>query len=724
MIKIMQSYIFFITLFLILLLSSLSMVSSAEITVTGTNTTSEIQNIISSTTDDLIFEGSFDNLSPLNINRSIKISGINATITRNTSLTGNLTLFNIDSPNVTIDNLTIRGYNGAIYANTSYIQILNNQITTTGTAINITTNSDLNNIIIKNNTISTSRANAHGVFLLANIDNLENNSILDNTISTPNAHGIHLQTEHGNINNNNISGNTIKVNGTDARGVSLYGRTGVVINNSVSNNYINSIGSSSYGIYLYTFTYEMNNTLIYGNDINATNTGIRVGGGTAGTSKINNLNISYNRILSDNIFIYFIESGGHGVDNTASANWFGNNTPDMTKIIGLNVLSYYVVNATPYKTNGMVGEDWLINYTFYLNNTNNSGDYNKLPFFKAQLLNISNVQLSERIAYDVGLWDIAIEHPITDEFTIVLDYEKINLAVLFSSDKGETKLTMDIVGELTINKTVTINAVLKNGQGQTLASKNITLIINGQTIGTEVTDSNGKATFNYTLGGSGIYSFQVIFDGDDDYIDSNNSTVLTVNKITTFLNLTTEGKVEINESIKLIATLSDNNPIAGELITFKLNGEIIGTNITDTNGEAFFYFVMLNYGVYKFFSEYNGNNDYESSSANLIEFNISTHETNNTRIPEPDIIVTPDTNNTKTTNITDPEINNVNVSKTNNTNPKKTKKKTTGTKNTNYKTKVINNPNTSIKMKNSGIAIISLLILLLINLGLIKRKKY
>ena len=750
MIKFMQSYIFFIVLFLILILSSVSSVNSAEITVTSTYTTSQIQSLISTTTDDIIFEGEFNNLSKLNINRSIKISGKNATIVRNTSDTNNA-LFNITSSNVAIENLTIRGYNKTIFSNESNLSIQYNQITTNGVAINITTNSSLNTIIIKNNTITTNRSNAHGIYLYVINGSLENSSILYNTISTLGAHGIHLQTDHGNAKNNNIYGNTIKTNGSESRGVSLYANTGVVINNNISYNNINTTGSNSFGIYLFAFTYEMNNTTICGNDINVSSTAIRVGGGAATTSTINNLNISYNRIISNNIFINFTEAGGHGVNNTVSANWFGNNTPEMNKIIGINVLSYYVVNATPYKNNGIVGENWLINYTFYLNNTNNSGEFNKLPLFKAQLLNNSNIQISNRIAYNTGLWDVLIEHPKADEFTIVLDYEKILLGEIFTSDKGETTLTIDIDGELNINNTITINTILKNNQGQTLANKNITLIINGQKIGIQTTDSNGKATFNYTPTNSGTYNIQVIFEEDEDYNSSNDTKIITVQKIASSLNLTTEGNSEINQTIKLIATLTHNTPIAGETITFRLNGEIIGTNITDTNGEATFHYTFQNPGNYNFSSEYNGNIYYQPSNTALNGFNISAHEnstritepnntatpqTNNTRIPETNNITTPQTNNTRipetnniatpeTNNTTRPETNDIPTPETNNTTrPETNDVPTPETKNTSYKNKAVNNQGRNVTMKNTGIPIITLLIMLLINFGIIVSKKY
>jgi hypothetical protein len=637
------------------LLLSLSCVNSAEITVTSTYTTSEIQNIISSTNNDIIFEGEFNNLSTLNINRNIIISGKNATILRNTSNPNNV-LFNITSSNVTIENLTIRGYNGAIYSNTSYILIQNNQIIANGIGINITTNyNDLNNSVIKNNNITTTGANSYGVYLRSNNGALNNNIILGNNITTS-AHGVYLHSlngssgitnsalenniiicnninvagsshygiyvygDHINVKNNNISNNTIETSGTsNGRGISLIIYAGVGINNSISSNNISTIGSSSYGIYLYTFDHEMNNTNIWSNNINVRSTAILVGAGTNSYANINNLNISYNRILTNSLFINLTEHGSNkGTNNTASANWFGNNTPDMARFLNINVLSYYVVNASPYKNTGIVGEDWLINYTFYLNNTHDMGEYDKLPFFKARLLNMSNEQIGDKIAYLTELWNMTIKYPRTEEFTIVLDYENIILDVVFSSDKGNTILSMGIDGELNINKTVTINTVLKNIQGQTLANKNITFLVNGQVIESKISDSDGKVSFYYTFNSSGIYTFQVIFDGDDDYDGSNNFTGLAIPKIDTFLNLATEGDIGINKTIKLVATLSHQTPIAGKWIIFKLNNEIIGKNITNTNGEAYYHYTPNNPEIYNFQAIFEEDDEYNGSNNSII----------------------------------------------------------------------------------------------------------
>jgi len=522
-----QKFLLF-SIFLILLFMSLSSVSSATVTFTGVNTTNDIQNIISTTVDDIVLEGEFNNLSTLNINRSIKISGENATISRNTSNSANLILFNVTATNVIIENLKIVGYNTTITSNTSDILIQNNQITSINTAINISSTSDLKNVQIKNNTISTNRGTAYGIslstnsaklydnlisdntistnqtnnvgiYLFANGSNLYENTIFNNTITTTGAgsHGIHLGLNDSVLYNNNISANTITVrsahgvyifiNGTiennnisknnitldvatatnssgiflnaqsgnmnknnifdnnikgtvsstntgaGARGVDLQVRSGIMIDNTIfyNNVTISSNGSSSYGIFPYAIAGTINNTYIYGNNIDVNCTAIRVGasGGT-----VNNLNISYNRILTNGVFMTV--DGSTGVNNTASTNWFGNNTPDMNKFNNIDVLSYYVVNANAIKSTGFVGENWTINYTFHLNGTNNAGDYNKLPFFQAILFDLSNNQVDERTAYDSGIWKIAIDYPKVDQFTIVLDNEIITFNEAFKSSEA------------------------------------------------------------------------------------------------------------------------------------------------------------------------------------------------------------------------------------------------------------------------------------------------
>jgi hypothetical protein len=605
---------------------SLSSVYSAEVIVTGSNTTSEIQSIITDSNNDIVFEGAFNNLSTLYITREIQISGNNATITRNTSNTANLTLFNITSSNVIIQNLVMKGYNNTVVSNSSNLSLLNNQIIANYTAINITSNGALSNIKIINNTINTNRtsaygiyfnsssggvynnvisgnkittdvgssvgiflnsyssnlynnvisdnviittrtgSSAHGIELRVNDGKLNNNNILRNNITTRSAHGIYIYLSTGAIEDNNIQYNNIKftvetqtnstgifvnsqpgnmsnnlisnnnieaivnhVNG-GARGIDLNSNSAghIMIDNIISNNNIsiNSNHVNSYGIFVYAWSGSANNTSIFGNNIFTNSTAIRVG---ASSGTINHLNISYNRILTNGTFISLDKTvaGPIGINNTASANWFGNNTPDMSKFIGIDVVSYYVVTATAFKNTGGVGENWIIKYGFYLNNTNNAGDFDKLPFFMSQLFNVLGNQISERIAYENGMWTLAIEIPTIEDFTMVLDNEIIPLNV-FVSDKGQTNITADIGGNLSVNNTVTIDVILKNSEGNPLANQIVTLIIDGVVVESKITDSEGKASFNYVFNSSGNYTIFVSFEGDDNYEGSNYTLLVTV----------------------------------------------------------------------------------------------------------------------------------------------------------------------------------------------------
>ena len=615
---------------LAMLLLSLSAVSAAEVIVTGNNNTDQIQSIITGTNNDIVFQGAFNNLSTLNITRSIKISGDNAVITRNNSTNNNLTLFNITAQNVIIENLVIKGYNATIVSNSGDILLQNNHITSSFTAINITSSRDLNNVQIKNNYLSTSRttgdaiflssssgsvynniisgntiktevgnsagvnmssntgnlynnvisdnvitttstgSGSHGIYLRTNTGKLINNIVYRNNITTRSAHGVYIFVATGTLENNNINFNNIKFTvstQTNSSGIFMNAQPGNMSNNNVSNNniegflnhatggvrgidlHVNSanhimIGNTisnnnitlsnitldynyahSYGILVYAWCAYGNDTAIYGNNIVVNCTAIRVG---ASSGTINNLNISYNRILTNGMFITLDKTGAGsiGVNNTASANWFGNNSPAMNKFIAIDVLSYYVVTATALKNTGLVGENWIINYGFYLNNSDDRGDFDKLPFFLAKLEEVG-ILVDERIAYETGMWNIAIENPTIRDFYIVLDYETI-LFNGFSSDKGQSNITADIEGKLEANKTVTINVVLKNSEGNPLANQLVTLIIDGKEIESKFTDTDGKVSFEYVFEANGQYNILVSFDGDENYEGSNHALDITV----------------------------------------------------------------------------------------------------------------------------------------------------------------------------------------------------
>lgn len=405
----LQKNTMFSLLFILLLFISLTGVSSA--TFNNTSSTEDIQKFIDNNSSDnkLILDGKFNNLSTLNINRPMKISGNNnAIITKSSSNTSNI-LFNITVPNVIIENLMIKGYDKAIFSNKGNITIQNNQIYSTNVAIDIDNHDeDISGVIIKNNKISTIETYSYGISLYGYNGAVRNNNITNNIIETfdDSSIGIDVNSMYGIVNNNNIYGNTIRTKGIYAYGIRLNGGYTTASNNNLYENNIYTKGRASNGIYIYAWlnnSYNkiynniiqiddwadgialnsilnsvINNIDIFSNDIIVKDRGIYIY-----ADNISGLNVSYNRIISENLII---ELSSKSIDRTDSenrffANWLGTNNPDISKIININMINYYVFNVTLKTNKNYVGDNWIFDYKFILNDTNDTGDLDKLPTF-------------------------------------------------------------------------------------------------------------------------------------------------------------------------------------------------------------------------------------------------------------------------------------------------------------------------------------------------------
>jgi hypothetical protein len=149
--------------------------------------------------------------------------------------------------------------------------------------------------------------------------------------------------------------------------------------------------------------------------------------------------------------------------------------------------------------------------------------------------------------------------------------------------------------------------------------RTIDFFINGTNVGSNTTDINGIATFSYTIVENiGDYVLSTVFNGDEQFGASNGTTILSVNATPTTIvieNVTTNK----GQNVVLNATLWDtyrNQTIAGQNITFKVNGAVIGSVITDTNGTAILnYTVDLIGGKYPIETEFAGDTQYANSSA-------------------------------------------------------------------------------------------------------------
>ncbi len=185
-----------------------------------------------------------------------------------------------------------------------------------------------------------------------------------------------------------------------------------------------------------------------------------------------------------------------------------------------------------------------------------------------------------------------------------------NYDYLKSSTSNVQTLTVTAPTSLTVNPAsgykdhpTTLSATLTSG-GNGLAGQCVNFFINGNPVGSGTTDSNGMATFDYTiLQGVGSYPGYITacFDGTTIYLPSNGANDLTVNAIPTSLTVDSASGYKDDDTV-LSATLWDtahNGAIVGKYVDFYINNVFQGSGLTDTNGVATWtYNIAEDVGVY------------------------------------------------------------------------------------------------------------------------------
>lgn len=120
----------------------------------------------------------------------------------------------------------------------------------------------------------------------------------------------------------------------------------------------------------------------------------------------------------------------------------------------------------------------------------------------------------------------------------------------------------------------------------------------------------------------GIYTVKALADPWHFYAESDE----TNNKLTfnftivasTVLTLSSPANAKIGETVTLRAKLTDShsNPLRGETISFRIGDSLVGSNVTDSTGNAKFnYRIAVQPGTYTVSAQYSGTSVYISSSS-------------------------------------------------------------------------------------------------------------
>lgn len=162
--------------------------------------------------------------------------------------------------------------------------------------------------------------------------------------------------------------------------------------------------------------------------------------------------------------------------------------------------------------------------------------------------------------------------------------------VLITVTKLNTLLNIDVPLVLVYGDEFNITGTLTDANSNLLSGKTVDLYVGSSKVDTGTTDSYGEVEFTRTPVSMGTHTFQLKFDGDNAYANSDSSTVTRdITKETSVLTLTSplnNSTIYTGESVTVNGTLTDNDGVAmpSKTIVVSENGNTLTTFTTNNNG--------------------------------------------------------------------------------------------------------------------------------------------
>jgi len=182
-----------------------------------------------------------------------------------------------------------------------------------------------------------------------------------------------------------------------------------------------------------------------------------------------------------------------------------------------------------------------------------------------------------------------------------------------------------------------VNATLRDYGGQPLVGEQIEFYIydDGLVLSRNgTTDDDGVARAVFSLNVSGEYSIKVKYKGSIDYLESNNTRLITVNLLDTSLTLQVSENVTQNEEVTMFAMLLDENekPVHNVDVEFYFyNGstwEFLGASKTNQSGVASFSYAPQYTGMFLLKAMFDGTGTYAASNSSEQGFTVVAPEIN------------------------------------------------------------------------------------------------
>ena len=156
--------------------------------------------------------------------------------------------------------------------------------------------------------------------------------------------------------------------------------------------------------------------------------------------------------------------------------------------------------------------------------------------------------------------------------------------------KKITSLDISVPLVLIYSDEFKITGTLKDSGARGVAGKTVNLLVGSTVVDSLTTNNNGVVEFTRSPVHMGTHSFQLVFDGTSEYVESS-STVVTreIGKETSVLQVSSpvnDASIYVDESLGISGSLvtNDNEKISGASIVVSENGNTLKTLTTNSNG--------------------------------------------------------------------------------------------------------------------------------------------
>ena len=284
-----------------------------------------------------------------------------------------------------------------------------------------------------------------------------------------------------------------------------------------------------------------------------------------------------------------------------------------------------VTNYGPDDATNVIINEILPTSLIYINSSGTQGTYNPISgvWDVGSLVNGSSAVLVITVRVNgTGL--------IVNGVNVTVNQTNIN------NDTNSSNITVNITVKITSNSTVVapngkvghqsiISGVALDENSNPLANINLTVVVNGTSYNVN-TDGSGAWSLNYTPTTSGNLNVAVSWTGNSTHVGFTNSTIFNVGKLNTSVTINApNSKVGEETTISGILTDENGNPIANANLEVIVDGKSFSVK-TNAFGVWVLKYTPKRSGILFVSVNYNGNNIYYGST-NSTNFKVKENTT-------------------------------------------------------------------------------------------------